>query len=197
MPTRQPLSRALWDSVANSTTYISVQYTDAQNTVLCLLAEKMGEKSCLLKQKRAQILGSKHSILAKSILWEHRERKLLYRPSGFHVESRWGFKKGWDNSNAHRNDLQYNILWTSANKRPKKPKRNSQKNAVHEFTKCKTSQPPLGIDAHLWHLNIALPLKWNEKSPVGLIHISVISKGRTLSQPSFLFAKWNEVLPTT
>lgn len=45
-----------------------------------------------------------------------------------------GVQKGWDNSNAHTNDLQY-IYYEPVQIK-------TVKNAVHEFTKCKTPQSP-------------------------------------------------------
>lgn len=45
-----------------------------------------------------------------------------------------GVRKGWDNSNAHTNDLQY-IYYEPVQIK-------TVKNAVHEFTKCKTPQSP-------------------------------------------------------
>lgn len=91
----------------NSTTYISVQYTNAQNTVLCLLAEKMG-RVMPAEAKRAQILGSKHGIY-----WQraHSVRtpgdKSCFTDPLVFMWRAGGVQKGWDNSNAHRNDLQY------------------------------------------------------------------------------------------
>lgn len=127
----------------NSTTYISVQYTNAQNTVLCLLAEKMG-RVMPAEAKRAQILGSKHGIY-----WQraHSVRtpgdKSCFTDPLVFMWRAGGVQKGWDNSNAHRNDLQY-IYYE-----PVQIKKKTVKNAVHEFTKCKTSQSPRGINAHL------------------------------------------------
>lgn len=83
-------SKALWDSVVNSTTYISIQYTDAQNTVLCFLAEKVGEiHACWSKtgsdfRLKIQYIGKQRISGDK---WQ--EISYLYQPTGFHVESRW------------------------------------------------------------------------------------------------------------
>lgn len=95
--------------------------------------------------KRAQILGSKHGIY-----WQraHSVRtpgdKSCFTDPLVFMWRAGGAQKGWDNSNAHRNDLQY-IYYEPVQIKKKK----TVKNAVHEFTKCKTSQSPHGINAHL------------------------------------------------
>lgn len=58
----------------NSTTYTSIQYTNAQNTVLCFLAEKKKGRVMPVEAKWAQLLGSKYSILANSGFHENDRR---------------------------------------------------------------------------------------------------------------------------
>lgn len=65
MPTRQPPSRALRDSVVQHYTHCRTTHRRT-NTVLCVLAEEMG-RVMPAEAKRAQILGSKHRILANSV----------------------------------------------------------------------------------------------------------------------------------